>query len=249
MNVIITGAASGIGRAAAIRLAKRMHVVLADRNMVGAQALAEELRAAGHGASAIEVDVASRASVRAMVERARAEVGPIDALFSNAGIIRRNPVDQIAESDWDLMMATHVKGTFLCCQAVLGEMVERGRGLIVNTSSDYAIMGVAGNAAYTSAKTAIYSLTKSLAAEFTPQGIRVNAIGPGPIDTPLLQSGRSEAEYAAMRDKFTKGCAARPHGPAGRRGLRRGFPDERTLVLHFGADYSSQRRAVDVVRR
>lgn len=222
-NVIITGAASGIGRAAAIRLAKRMHVVLADRNIAGAQALAEELRAAGERASAIEVDVAERASVKAMVERARTEVGPIDALFSNAGINRRNPVDQITESTWDLMMATHVKGTFLCCQAVLGEMVERGRGMIVNASSDFAIMGVAGNAAYTAAKSAIYSLTKSLAAEFTPRGIRVNAIGPGPIDTPFLRAGRTEAEHAAALEAYRKRI------PIGRMGR----PEDVAFVVDF----------------
>ena len=223
MHVIATGAGSGIGRASALRLARRMNVVVADCNLAAAQGVADEIRAAGGEALALAVDVADRASVANMVAKARVAFGPVDGLFANAGINRRNPVDLITVSDWDAMMTTHVKGVFLCCQAVLGEMVARGRGVIVNTSSDFAIMGVAGNGAYTAAKTAIYSLTKSLAVEFTPKGVRVNAIGPGPIDTPLLASGRSEADHAAIKDKFAR---ALPLGRMGR-------PEDVAVVVDF----------------
>ena len=223
MQVIITGAASGIGRASALRLGRRMKVVVADRNIEGARQVAGEIEAAGGVALGVEVDVTRRASVAAMVASARKAFGPVDALFAYAGVNRRNPVDQISERDWDLMMDTHVKGVFLCCQAVLGEMVERGKGAIVNTSSDFAIMGVAGNATYTSAKTAIYSLTKAIATEFTPKGIRVNAIGPGPIDTPLLASGRNDEQHAALKQKF---AAALPLG-------RMGQPEDVAFVVDF----------------
>ncbi len=223
MQVIITGAASGIGRASALRLGRRMKVVVADRNIEGARKVAGEIEAAGGQALGVEVDVTSRASVAAMVASARKAFGPVDALFANAGVNRRNPIDRIAEADWDLMMDTHVKGVFLCCQSVLGEMVERGKGAIVNTSSDFAIMGVAGNATYTSAKTAIYSLTKAIATEFTPKGVRVNAIGPGPIDTPLLASGRSDEQHAALKQKF---AAALPLG-------RMGQPEDVAFVVDF----------------
>ena len=223
MHVIITGAASGIGRGSALRLGRRMKVVVADRDLAGAWRVASEIEAAGGQALGVEVDVSSRASVQEMVASARKAFGPVDALFANAGVNRRNPIDQISESDWDLMMATHVKGVFLSCQSVLGEMVERGKGAIVNTSSDFAIMGVAGNAAYTSAKTAIYSLTKAIATEFTPRGIRVNAIGPGPIDTPLLASGRSDEQHAALKQKF---AAALPLGRMGR-------PEDVAVVVDF----------------
>jgi NAD(P)-dependent dehydrogenase (short-subunit alcohol dehydrogenase family) len=223
MHVIVTGAASGIGRASALRLARRMKVVVADRDDAGARRVAEEIKAAGGQALGVEVDVTSRAAVFAMVESARRAFGPVDALFANAGINRRNPVDLINEADWDLMMATHVKGIFLCCQAVLGEMVERGQGAIVNTSSDFAVMGVAGNATYTAAKAAIYSMTKALACEFTPRGIRVNAIGPGPIDTPILASGRSAEQHAATLQKFSNTL------PLGRMGQ----PEDVAVVVDF----------------
>jgi NAD(P)-dependent dehydrogenase (short-subunit alcohol dehydrogenase family) len=195
VNVLITGAASGIGAAAAKRLAGGWHPILADINGADAEELAARLRAEGHAATAIEVDVTRRASVANMMEQIGREVGQVHALFSNAGINRRKPVAEIGEEDWDAMMATHVKGTFLCAQAVLPAMCAAGRGVIVTTSSDFAIAGMPGAAAYATAKTAIYSLTKSLAVEFAPFGIRVNALGPGPIDTPLLRSGRSAEEW------------------------------------------------------
>jgi NAD(P)-dependent dehydrogenase (short-subunit alcohol dehydrogenase family) len=223
MHGIVTGAASGIGRASALRLGRRMKVVVADRDGDGARRVAAEIEAAGGQALGVEVDVTSRAAVFAMVERARRAFGPVDALFANAGVNRRNPVDLINEADWDLMIATHVKGVFLSCQAVLGEMVERGQGAIVNTSSDFAVMGVAGNATYTAAKTAIYSMTKALACEFTPRGIRVNAIGPGPIDTPMLASGRTPEQHAATKQKFANIL------PLGRMGQ----PEDVAVVVDF----------------
>jgi NAD(P)-dependent dehydrogenase (short-subunit alcohol dehydrogenase family) len=219
----ITGAASGIGRATAQRLARRMHVILADIDIAGARALADDLRRDGHAADAVEIDVSDKKSVLAMAAFAEKTAGPIEALFSNAGINIRAPIDLINEDDWDRMMAIHPKGAFLCAQAVLPGMVARGRGAIVNTSSDFAIMGVAGNATYTAAKAAIYSLTKSLASEFTPRGIRINAIGPGPIDTPILRSGRTAEQFTALESKYT---AAVPMNRLGR-------PEEVAVVVDF----------------
>ncbi len=204
MNVIVTGGASGIGEGAARRLARRMHVVIADRNFAGAKKLADELNGAGHKASAVEVDVSSKASVTGMVDWAQKNVGDIHALFANAGFNRRAPIEQITVEDWDAMMNTHVKGVFLCNQAVLPGMLARGKGAIVNTSSDFAVMGVANLATYCAAKAAIYSLTKSIAQEFTPRGVRVNAIGPGPIDTPILRQGRSDEVFAEHARRLTR---------------------------------------------
>lgn len=197
MTILITGGGSGIGAATARRLAQRSAVVIADHNKPAADSVAAEITAAGGKAFAVEVDVSSSASVKAMMSKVDAEAGPIEGLFNNAGINIRQPVDEIVEADWDRVMNTHVKGVFLVSQAVLPQMVARKRGVVVNTASDYSIIGVPGLAAYCAAKTAIYSLTKALAIEFTQLGIRVNAVGPGPIDTPLLRSGRAPAEAEA----------------------------------------------------
>ena len=198
-TAIVTGAASGIGRAAAKRLAGRMTVAAADRDAAGLAETVGAIEAEGGSAVAVEVDVADGESVRAMMERLDAAGDRLEAALFAAGIFIKGPVDTIAEDDWDRMIDTHVKGTFLCCQAALARMVPRGGGAIVTMSSDYAVMAVPNAAAYCAAKSAIYSMTKSLALEFAGDGIRVNALGPGPIDTPILRSGRDEAEYRRAR--------------------------------------------------
>ena len=198
-TAIVTGAASGIGQATAKRLAKRMNVVAADRDARGLAATVAAIATEGGKAIAIEVDVSDGRSVRDMIAKVNATGDPVEAALFAAGIFIKGPVDTITEDDWDQMIDTHAKGTFLCCQAAIAHMVPRGKGAIVNMSSDFAVMAVPDGAAYCAAKSAIYSMTKSLALEFAGNGIRVNALGPGPIDTPILRSGRSEAEYQAAR--------------------------------------------------
>ena len=220
-NVLVTGAASGIARAAAIRLAGRMTVHAADIDEAGLAESVAAIRAAGGDARAIPVDVADRASVEAMVA---AVEGPIEAAFFAAGIHIRGTAESVAEEDWDRMIAVHVKGTFLCCQAVLRRMRKQGAGgAIVTMSSDYAVMAVPGGAAYCAAKAAIHSLTKSIAQEFAPDRIRINALGPGPIDTPILRSGRTEAEYEEVRRRLADNL------PVGRLGR----PEEVAAVVDF----------------
>ena len=198
-TAIVTGAASGIGQATAKRLARRMNVVAADRDAAGLADTVGAIEAEGGTAIAIEVDVSNGQSVRDMIAQVDAAGDPVEAALFAAGIFIKGPVDGITEDDWDRMMDTHAKGTFLCCQAVLARMVPRGTGAIVTMSSDFAVMAVPDGAAYCAAKSAIYSMTKSLALEFAGNGIRVNALGPGPIDTPILRSRRGEAEYQAAR--------------------------------------------------
>ena len=220
-NVLITGAASGIARAAAKRLAGRMTVYAADIDAEGLAQTVDEIATSGGGATAIEVDVADRASVESMVA---AVDGTIDAAFFAAGIHIRGTAETVAEEDWDRMIGVHVKGTFLCCQATLRRMRARGTGgAIVTMSSDYAVMAVPGGAAYCAAKAAIHSLTKSIAQEFAPDGIRINALGPGPIDTPILRSGRTEDEYEEARKRLAENL------PIGRLGQ----PEEVAAAVDF----------------
>lgn len=194
-NILITGAGSGIGRASAMRMAKSGHVIVADLNEDGAAETVAAIEAEGGAATAIQVDVSNGHSVAAMKHRIAADTGPVHKAFFAAGIYIRGMTGEIPEADWDRMIDIHVKGTFLCCRAVLPDMIDAGKGAIVNMSSDFAVMAVPGAAAYMASKSAIYSLTKSLALEFAPHNIRVNALGPGPIDTPILHSGRTEEEY------------------------------------------------------
>lgn len=213
MTILITGGGSGIGAATARRLAKRSAVVVADRNKAAAETVAAGINAEGGKAFAVEVDVTSAASVKAMAAEAARVAGPIEGLFNNAGINIRQPIDAIGEADWDAVVNTHVKGTLLVSQAVVRGMVERKRGVVVNSASDFSIIGVAGLAAYCAAKTAVYSLTKAMAVEFTSLGVRVNAIGPGPIDTPMLRSGPEaevEKRLAFYREKIPMKRLGRP---------------------------------------
>ena len=222
-NILITGAGSGIGRASALRMARGMHVIAADLNVDSAAETVSMIEADGGSARAIKVDVSDKASVTSMKGRIEKDVGSIDKAFFAAGIYIRGMVCDIPEDHWDRMMNIHVKGTFLCCQAVLPDMVAANKGVIVNMSSDFAVMAVPAAAAYMAAKSAIYSLTKSIALEFAPHNIRINALGPGPIDTPILQSGRSPREYEDARlmlaDKLPVG--------------RLGQPEEVAAVLDF----------------
>ena len=223
MNLLITGAAGAIGRAAAKRMAPRARIIAADRDGDGARALVAELKRDGYDACACEVDVRSSASVTALVEHIGRDVGPVDALFCSAGIYWSKPVEAITEDDWDAMIATHVKGAYLCAGAVLPQMRDRGAGAIVTMASDHAVAGLADNVAYAAAQSALYALTKSLAQAFAPHGIRINAIGAGPIEAPTLRAGRSQDDWRRFKAERAQRV---PMGRLGR-------PEDVAAVLDF----------------
>jgi 3-oxoacyl-[acyl-carrier protein] reductase len=195
MTALITGGASGIGRTAALRLAEKMTVIIADYRLDKAEEIVYAIRESGGNAYAFDVDVSKRESVERLYNNIRQKAGLVDILFNNAGISHKTSVTETTDEEWHRVLDTHVKGTYLCTRIFLPDMCRGRKGIIVNMSSDYAAIGKKYGSAYAAAKTAILAFTKSLAAEFSSCNIRVNAVGPGPIDTPLLRAGREEGQW------------------------------------------------------
>jgi 3-oxoacyl-[acyl-carrier protein] reductase len=183
---IVTGSASGIGRAIATKLiAEGARVVIADRNAAGAEAVADAL---GERAVATAVDVSDEHSVAGMVEACRDAFGDCTLLVNNAGIVQQARFEALSVSDWDRMIAVHLRGTFLCTHAVIGPMLAAGDGVIINIASQLGQIGGIDLTHYSAAKAGIIGFTKSLAREVSTRGVRVNAVAPGPIATDLSMS-------------------------------------------------------------
>jgi 3-oxoacyl-[acyl-carrier protein] reductase len=187
---IVTGAGSGIGRAIAEALAAEgAHVSIWDVNETAARDAAEAIHGSGGAASHAAVDVSAAGAVRAAVDQVAGAHGRIDILVNNAGVCRVAPIAAISESDWDLVLAVNLKGTFLCSQAVMEVMKPRRRGKIINMGSvSGKVGGIAVGAHYSASKAAVMCLTKSLARELAPFNINVNAIAPGVIATDMTQA-------------------------------------------------------------
>jgi 3-oxoacyl-[acyl-carrier protein] reductase len=199
-TAIVTGAGSGIGRAIALQLAREgAAVAAADLNAAAAEATSTAVSALGRPSLAIPVDVVNRTQVQAMAERVRAEWERIDILVACAGIYPRTPIVDLDEAEWDRVIDIHLKGTFLCCQAVLPTMMEQRAGRIVTTVSGLAAAGQPRSAAYAAAKGGIISFTRVLAREAEPYGITVNAFGPGPTDTPMVAGAHTPEEVEETR--------------------------------------------------
>ncbi len=217
---IVTGAARGIGFAIAERLSKAgAHVVVADISEDGATAAAERLSEGGGKAVGMAADVTSPDEAGAMVQRTLEAFGAVDILVNNAGITGRDaPLWETTDEDWEKVLGLNLTGVFYCCRAVVSHMRERGSGAMVNVAS---ISGKEGNPnmiPYSVSKAGVICLTKALAKEVIHDGVRVNAVAPGVIETPLLDQLQPEAiEY--MRSKVPMG--------------RMGSPEEVAAVVHF----------------
>jgi NAD(P)-dependent dehydrogenase (short-subunit alcohol dehydrogenase family) len=192
---IITGSARGIGRATAVGLAREgTSIVVADINAAGAQEAAAEIAGLGQRAIAVQTDVADQEQVQVMVQRATEAFGRIDILVNNAGNAVLSPLLDTTADVWDRTLKIHLYGTFFCTQAVVHHMVTQGRSRIVNMSSVSGLVGSAGRVAYSAAKGGINMLTKVLAVELAPHGIRVNAIAPGAVETELTRAAWTQAD-------------------------------------------------------
>jgi NAD(P)-dependent dehydrogenase (short-subunit alcohol dehydrogenase family) len=181
---LVTGAGSGIGRATALELGSRgYHVAVTDRTLERGQATAAELG----DAVALELDVRDPSAIETTVARALDWGGRIDLLVNNAGINAPYTILDTPVELWDDVFAVNVRGMFLCSKAVLPGMIERGQGVVVNVASAGSLVAMTERAAYCASKGAVLALTKAMALDHVEQGIRVNCIVPGSIDTPWIE--------------------------------------------------------------
>jgi NAD(P)-dependent dehydrogenase (short-subunit alcohol dehydrogenase family) len=200
---LITGAGSGIGREAALLFAKEgARVVAVDMNDAAGKETVAAIEKDGGQATFVHADVSRSVDAEAMVAAAKKAYGRLNVLFNNAGIFPANDgsVLETDEKTWDLVLSVNLKGVFLGCKYGIPALLESGGGSIINTASFVALMGSATpQIAYTASKGGVLALTREIAIEFARRGIRVNAICPGPVDTPLLQELFSDPARKARR--------------------------------------------------
>jgi len=231
-TAVITGGGGGIGRATALLFAREGAAVsVVDMNRESGHEVAREISDFGGRASFEYADVTLAADCRRVVERTVQEFGGVDALFNNAGIIRRASVIEISEEDWDAVMAVNVKSIFFMCREVIPIMAKANRGSIINMASGWGLAGGARAAAYCASKGAVVLTTKAMAIDHGPQNIRVNCLCPGDTNTAML---RSEArQLGEAEDRFLCESARRPLG-------RMGKPEEiAEAALYLASDASS----------
>jgi NAD(P)-dependent dehydrogenase (short-subunit alcohol dehydrogenase family) len=190
---IVTGAGQGIGQACAARLAREgAKVLVADVNDDAGRAVAEDIRKSGGTAEFVDCDVSEKLDVHNLIAKALEVHGRIDVLVNNAGIVDDVPFLDLPEEEFDRILGVNLKGAFLAGQAAARQMVKQGAresgsaGAIVNMSSINAVFALPDHVAYTVSKGGLAQLTKAMAIALAPHGVRVNAVGPGTIETPLL---------------------------------------------------------------
>ena len=228
-KAIITGAGSGIGRETSIRFVQEgAQVVLVDRNTEGMKQTLQSIQALGGEAHAIQTDISKESQIQSMVDTAIASVGDINILVNAAAVlIRTQQTHQVSEAEWDLIMNTNLKGTFLCCKHVIPSMINTGSGSIVNISSVSGIRGAGYSLPYGVGKAGVIHLTTMVAQQYTGNGIRVNCVAPGLVDTPQSRGSTASTETFESRIK------THPM-------QRVGTPDEiSNLILFLASDEAS----------
>ena len=214
-RAIITGGASGIGRATAKLFAEEgAAVAIIDINDADGLALAEQIRDNGGRAIYIHCDVTNSKDSQRAVNTTVEDLGGLNILFNNAGIIRRTDLIETSEDEWDQVMAVNVKSVFLMSKFALPVMVQAGGGSIINSGSGWGLRGGEKAVSYCASKAAVVNMTRAMAIDHGPQNIRVNCICPGDTDTPML---RGEAEQLTQDEALFMGEAAeRPLGRFGK---------------------------------
>ena len=204
-TALVTGSSSGIGRGIALAFAQHgANVVITGRNQERIAQVVREAEASGGTAVGLSADVASFGEVQAMVEQARAALGPIDILVNNAGVFATRPLHDMTETEWDDMLAVDLKSVFNCTRAVIDDMRASGWGRIVCITGLVGNVGYANTAHVAAAKAGVHGFVRALAREVIDAGITVNAITPGLIDTPIL-AGISEAQMAVFTQEIPAG--------------------------------------------
>lgn len=227
--VIVTGAGGGIGTAIAQRFAREgAQVIVTDTNADGASDTTQSILDEDLKAETILADISSRDACYKLIEDVIAKHGKIDVLINNAGINRRGPLLELTDEDWDLTMQVNVTSMFHLCRAAIPHMIKAGGGAIVNTASQWGLYPAPGHIAYNVSKAAVASFTQNLARDYAPQKIRVNAVCPGEIGTPMLQKA-AERKGLTFAD-FDKMV---PFGRIGR-------PDEVAALMAFLASEEAE---------
>jgi len=226
-TAFITGAGQGIGRAIALRMAKEgAHIGVADINIEKAEATAEEIKALGVKSIAIKLDVSKSDEVTSAFDKLIKEFGRLDILVNNAGVTKDALVLRMKEEDWDFVLNINLKGVFLCSKEAIKIMTKQQYGKIISISSVVAFTGNPGQVNYTASKAGIVGLTKTMAKEYAPRGIRANAVAPGFIQTAMTDT-LPEKVKEDMKRFIPLGCF----------GLPEDIADAVTFLASKEADY------------
>jgi NAD(P)-dependent dehydrogenase (short-subunit alcohol dehydrogenase family) len=211
---LITGGTSGIGKATAILLAKEgASVTITGRNQERGRAVVEQIKKGGAQAIFVPTDVRLAEDCRRAVDDTLRAFGRLDVLFNNAGVFYSHTTLDCTEEEWDLQMDINLKGTFLMSKFALPAMIAQGSGVIINNSSGWGLVGGDAAVAYCASKGGVVLLTKAMALDHGRQGIRVNCICPGDVNTPMLPE---DARMRGMKwEAYLAGCANRPMGRIG----------------------------------
>ena len=234
---IVTGGGSGIGRATCRRfLEEGARVVVADRNRAGAEETRDLIGGTEENTAVSQVDISRGEQVEAMVQLAVGRFGKLDVLLNGAAILIRTPqLAEVTELDWDLTMDTNVKGTFLCCKYAIPAMVANGSGSIVNIASMSGVLGKTFSAPYSVSKAGVIHLSKVVASEYASQGVRINSISPGGVDTAQMRGSTASAE------EFNRMNSDHPRG-------RVGTPEEiANLITWLASDEASYVNGINYI--